>query len=404
MLKKKTKVMVLLLAIILIISTISFATEDTAVVTSDTEGTAIEETSETDEDATAVEEATTEETEDDDTTEIRDGDLYVFDDEINMDQLVDGNVYLFGNNINVTGKVNGNLYAVGNNVTFSEDAYVVQAIYVLANSLTMNGCANDLYAAATTVDMSYDSFMIRDLRVAATTFNFNGGVGRDAFVYANTFNFSTTDGDDAIVYGNLTYTASNELSLSTDYVQGEITYTKYAVQEGESIQDIIKNDVISACRAIIYALVVLVLCVWLAPKFLEKVSSYVTPADGAKAFGIGILTYVVAIIAVLGLLFTVVGTYLGFAIAGLLVLLASISTAIVGIAITYKLKEKFAYKQTYLTYLTLIGVMIVIYLVGLIPYIGAIVGFILNAMGLGITVNYLITKGKVKKEENKESK
>jgi hypothetical protein len=406
MLKKKTKVMVLLLAIILIISTVSFATEDTAVVTSDTEGTAIVETEEatdSETESTEVDETATDtdEDEDDTTTEIRNEDLYIFDDEINMDQLVDGNVYLVGNTINVTGKVNGNLFAIGNNVTFSEDAYVVQGIYVLANTLTMNGCANDLYAAATTVDMSYDSFMIRDLKVAATTFNFYGGVGRDAVVYANTFNFSTEEGNDAIVYGNLTYTASNELDVTSDYVQGTITYTKQEVQEEESTGDIILDKVIDACRAIIYAIVVLLLCVWLAPKFLAKTSSNITPANLAKSFGIGILTYVIACVAVFGLLFTVVGVPLAVAIAVLTLLVWSISTAVAGIAITYKLKEKFAYKKAYLTYLTLAGVILVIYVIGLIPYLGAIVGCVLNAAGLGIIVNYLFTKNKANKEENK---
>jgi hypothetical protein len=406
MLKNKTKFMVLILAILLIVSTVSFATEDTvtstlpgdnaktsedtAVVTSDTEGTAIEED-------TATE---TEETTDDTTTEIRNEDLYIFDDEINMDQLVDGNVYLFGNNINVTGKVNGNLYAFGNNVSFSAESYVVQAIYVMANELTIDGCANDLYAAANTVSMSYDSFMIRDLRVAANTFNFNGGVGRDAFVYANTFNFSTTEGDDAIVYGNLTYTSSNELELTTDYVQGDIKYTKQVIQE-ESVGDIVADKILSACKAIIYAIVVLLLCVWLAPKFLEKASSYITTSNCAKAFGIGVLTFVVAVLAVFGLLFTVVGVPLGFAIFALLALLMSISTAITGIAVSYKLKEKFAYKKAYLTYLTLAGVILVIYVIGLIPYIGTIINCVINAIGLGIVVNYLFTKNKVSKEENK---
>jgi hypothetical protein len=418
MLKKKTKLMVLVLAILLIISTISFATEDTTtstlpgdnaktaetseegepVVTSETEeGTAVV-TSE--EDETAVDE-TTESTDDDTTDEIRNKDLYVFDDDINMDQLVDGNVYLFGNNINVTGKVNGNLFAVGNNVTFSEDSYVVQAIYVAANQLTINGCANDLYAVANYVSMSYNSFMIRDLKVAATTFDFNGGVGRDASVYANTFNFSTTEGDDAIVYGNLTYSSSNEISVSSDYVQGDITYSKIDVSEGEDIGSVIADKLISALGVIIYAVVVLVLCMWLAPKFLEKVSSYITPAKCAKSFGIGILTVVVAVIAFFGLLFIQIGVPMGIAIIVLLALLMSISTAITGISISYKLKEKFAYKQTSYLVLTFIGIMIVFYLIGLIPYIGALVSFVINAIGLGIIVNYLINKNKVVKEENK---
>lgn len=232
MLKNKTKFVVILLAFLLVVSTFSFAT-DTPVTTS-VEGEVtstlpgdntrtvepISETNTTTDTTTETQtEATTE-------SEIYNGDLYIFDDNIEMNQLVDGNVFLFGNNINVTGKVNGSLYAFCDTITFSEESYVVQSIYAIANQLTLNGCANDLYACAKKIDMSYNSFMIRDLRVIANTFNFNGGVGRDAFVEADNFNFVTTENSAAIVYGNLTYSSDNELTLTTELVQGTINYSK----------------------------------------------------------------------------------------------------------------------------------------------------------------------------------
>ena len=107
MLKNKTKFIVLLLAFLLVISTFSFAT-DTAVTTS-AEGSV---TSTLPGDNAKVEATPTseDETPTTQTPEIYNGDLYVFDNDIEMDQLVDGNVFLFGNNINVTGKVNGSLY------------------------------------------------------------------------------------------------------------------------------------------------------------------------------------------------------------------------------------------------------------------------------------------------------
>ncbi len=394
MLKNKTKIMVLLLAFLLMFSTFCFATEGEPTPTSEETNTI---TSTAPGDNARVEEGT----EPEPTPEIYSGDLYVFDNNIEMDQLVDGNVFLFGDHINVTGKVNGSLYACGNNVTFAKDSYVVQSIYVMANTVTLNGNANDLYAFARKVDMSYDSFMIRDLKVFADTFNFNGGVGRDAFVEANNFNFSNSTDKSAIVYGNLTYSASKELSLSNELVQGEVHYQK-ALDSKESVTEVILEKVISACNAILYTLVVFLLCLWLAPKFLNNTSSTITVSNIFRSFGIGLLTILLASMVSIGLLFTFIGIPLGFAIAALLVLLLSISGAISSICITYKLKEKFAYSKKYLTYLTLIGVVVAIWALSLIPYVGWVISFVVKMFGLGTIIYYLLTNKKSNNIAEKE--
>lgn len=386
MLKRKTKIIVLLLAFLLVVSTFSFAT-DTAVPTSE-EGNV---TSTLPGDNAKVENQTDTSA---NTEEIYNGDLYIFDDNIEMNQLVDGNVYLFGKNINVTGKVNGSLYAFGYDVAFGEESYIVQSIYVMANNLTLDGSANDLYAIANKVDMSYDSFMIRDLRVAAETFNFNGGVGRDAFVTAKEFNFDMEEGNSAIVYGNLTYSSSNELSLSSNLVQGTIEYKK-TLEDEESVGEIILDKVINICATLLYVLAIFFLSLWLAPKFVAKISNYSNkPIEAAKSFGIGLLATIIAVVVGFILIFTVVGLPIGFAIIALLVLLLSISTAITCTSITYTLKEKFNYSKNYYTYLTLIGLVIVIWALKLIPYFGALVSFVVKMFGLGVILYYLLTKNK----------
>lgn len=419
MLKTKSKFMVLLFAFVLIISTFSFATEGEPVVTS-MEGAPVVTSEDGNANVTSTvpgdnarttegEVPTTGTQNPDEPTEddIYNGDLYVFDNNIEMDKLVDGNVFLFGRNINVTGKVNGSLYAFGETVTVSKDAYVIQSMYIAANQLNLNGCANDLYAFANKVDMSYDSFMLRDLRVCAETFNFNGGCGRDAFISANHFNFATVDGNSAIVYGNLTYSAPEELSLTSELVQGEVKYQK-DFSEGTSVTDLVIEKVVSVCAIVLYTFVVFFLCLWLAPKFLKTTSTYLEPVTCAKSFGIGLLTVVVAVLVSMILLFTIVGMPLSLAIAALLVLLISIATAITSICITYKLKEKFAYAKNYMTYLTLAGVVIVIWALELIPYVGMIVGIIVKMFGLGVMVHYLFTQNKPtikgKTETKKEDK
>ena len=396
--------MVLLFAFVVIFSTFSFATEGEPVVTSD-EGnanvtsTAPGNNARTEGDATNTVTPSDEPTEED----IHNGDLYLVGNDIEMDKLVDGNVYLLGRNINITGKVNGCLYVCGETVTVSKDAYVIQSMYIAANQVNLNGCANDLYAFANKVDMSFDSFMLRDLRVYADTFNFNGGCGRDAFVAANHFNFVTTDGNAALVYGNLTYSAPEELALTNELVQGEIKYQK-DFSGNSSVMDMVIEKVVGVCAILLYAFVVFFLCLWLAPKFLKTTSTYLEPVTCAKSLGIGLLATIVTGLVSIILLFTIVGIPLSIAIVLLLVLLLSVATAVSSICITYKLKEKFAYEKNYLTYLTLAGVVIAIWALELIPYVGTFISIVVKMFGLGVVVNYLFTQNKPEKKEKTETK
>lgn len=402
--KTKSKFMVLLFAFVVIFSTFSFATEGEPVVTSD-EGnanvtsTAPGNNARTEGDATNTVTPSDEPTEED----IHNGDLYLVGNDIEMDKLVDGNVYLLGRNINITGKVNGCLYVCGETVTVSKDAYVIQSMYIAANQVNLNGCANDLYAFANKVDMSFDSFMLRDLRVYADTFNFNGGCGRDAFVAANHFNFVTTDGNAALVYGNLTYSAPEELALTNELVQGEIKYQK-DFSGNSSVMDMVIEKVVGVCAILLYAFVVFFLCLWLAPKFLKTTSTYLEPVTCAKSLGIGLLATIVTGLVSIILLFTIVGIPLSIAIVLLLVLLLSVATAVSSICITYKLKEKFAYEKNYLTYLTLAGVVIAIWALELIPYVGTFISIVVKMFGLGVVVNYLFTQNKPEKKEKTETK
>ena len=244
--------------------------------------------------------------------------------------------------------------------------------------------------------MSADSFVQRDLRVVADTLNFSSGVGRNAFVYVNTFNFMKES--DAIVYGDLTYTASRELELSQELVQGNISYKPDMENEQNSVSEVILDKAIELCSSLLYVAIVFVLAILLAPKFMEKASTYITPATSAKSFGIGILATIMAVVISLVLLFSVIGIPVSFAIIALLVLLLSIATAVTSICITYRLKEKFAYSKDCLTYLTLAGVVIVIWVLKLIPYVGGVVSFVIKMIGLGIIVSYLLQKNKSNKE------
>ncbi len=382
MLKMKSKFIALFITILLVLSTTVFASDADIMPISEETNTV---------DTNTV---TSDEQETEPMPEIRNDDLYIFDNNIDMDQLVDGNVFLFGKNITVSGSVNGSLYAFGDNITFTTDAYIVQSIYAVGNHITLDGYATDFYLAATTLDITQNGFAVRDLKALAGTFNFNGGVGRNANVTCNTFNFNTSEDAPAIVYGDLNYSSANELSLSEDYVQGEISYTPHIEQENgnSTVWDMILQKVINFCNVLLLAIVVFLLFLWIAPKFVEVSGKYIGIKKSLISFGIGILSTIIACVLIIVLLFSTVGMPLSLILLGLLILGLLIANSVVCISITYKLKEKFKYNKNYLTYIIFIISVLVIWLLEQIPYVGFVISIIVNFLGLGIILHYLFTK------------
>ena len=99
MLKKKSKILLIVLSIILLFSSVCLATEasvDNTIVTTSEENSAVETTSENgDNDNHTSTEAT---------ANWVNSDLYLSDDEVVIDNVVDGNVFIAANEVKITGE------------------------------------------------------------------------------------------------------------------------------------------------------------------------------------------------------------------------------------------------------------------------------------------------------------
>lgn len=389
MLKNKSKILVGIFVILLLISTFSFAT-DTPVTTSldggNTVSTVPGDNAKTEEVLDSNNSANTT-----DTINMHNGDLYLFGNNLVMDQLVDGNVYIFGANVEITGKVNGNLFVMANKVTFQKGSYVVQAIYSCANEMIFNGSCTDLYTAGNNVTIGYDALMLRDMKVAASTLNFSGGVGRNADVFAKAFTFNTEENSAGLVYGNLNYASESELNLSTSYVQGNINYTKSTAFNTQNVQDTIYHYIINFFKVLLLTLVIYLLTLVIAPKFIEKASSYVS-SKLAPAIGIGILITLFAPLVSLMLMFIPVTTSIAFSLLGLWGLFIAIALPITSIVITSKLKEKFNFTKTYQVLLSLAVTLLILWLLSQIPYLGLLVSILVVSTSFGIIFMHLFMK------------
>lgn len=403
MLKKKSKLLTLLVIAILLLSTLCFATDETATPTSEEGIMPISEDGSTPVDGNTITEGTTPSVNQEN---IHNNNLTIFDNDVKMDKLVDGNVYLFGNNIEVSGQVNGNLFAFGNNVTFTDQAYIINSVYVCANTLDFRGLCSDLNVFANKVTIPYSQescFIFRDLNVCASSFSFAGGVGRNANVYANTFNFSKEENASGLVYGNLTYFSTNELELSEPLVEGTVKYSKIDESIKElSTKEIIINNLISLGSTLLSVIVVYLLALLVAPKFAKKSNAKLL--NILPALGIGLLSMFAVVVLFVILMYTTIGVPLGFAMLGAYILLFAISFSIFALYVTNAIKplidSKIKIDTNWKFAILLLLVALFMWILQQVPYIKVFVTLIIIIGGVGLF--FMNIFGNLKKEKTSD--
>lgn len=332
--------------------------------------------------------------------EIHTGDLYVFDNNIVMDKYVDGNVFLFGNNIEITGRVNGNLFVFGNTVSFDE-SIVRYSIFACANSVYYNGgCGTssdygNLYVAASNFKSTYDSYITGDVKCVASSVILKSAVYRDVDLISSNISFG--EGKDiSAIYGNLNYTANREVTIPEGVLLGNGTVNYTATYNTKSITEIL----IGFGTCIVLALAIYIILNKLTQKFVEKVNdNKFSVISLLKAFGIGLATIVIVSIFIVILAGTMVGISLAVILALLFAILCIIALPMLTIKITNSLKPALRIEKTSLFYLVIVLVSIILHGITLIPFVGGILGLIINITSIGLIVTTYLPHKELTDEE-----
>jgi len=329
--------------------------------------------------------------------ETHEGDLYIFDNNITMDKYVDGNVFLFGNNIEITGRVNGNLFVFGNNVKFNE-SIVRYSIFACANSVYYNGgCGTssdygNLYVAASKFETTYNSYVTGDINSVASSIILKSAIYIDVDLICDNVNFG--EGQDVpIIYGDLNYTSNKEVIIPEGVITGNGTVN---FSSNYNIEDIL----IGFGTCIVTALALYIILNKLNPKFIDKVNnSKFSVIAILKAFGIGLATFAIVLVFIVLLAGTMVGISLAVILALLFAMLYIIATPILTIKITNTLKPVLKMEKTFVFYLVIVLVSIILHGITLIPYVGGILGLIVNITSIGLIVTIYLSHKELTAEE-----
>lgn len=318
-------------------------------------------------------------------------DVYLTGKDITIDYVVDGNVYIFADTVTINSQIGGDAFIFAKKVIVNEQGYIFSNLFTVSDSVEIKGVIYDIYALSNTITIS-KGYVYRDIKAICNTLNINGTIGRNVFIQCPNINFNTDENSNGIIYGNLNYSSKSEISIPGNVVTGEVNYSKTRGQTN-SIQSIL----LSLGSFITTTLIIWLLCLWLAPKFLKNTNSYI----GIKSLailGYGLLALIsIPIVCVILILLQLTSafsllllTLYGFIIA----ISSSLFTIIANNYICSKLnKDK---------NLVILGMLIIsstiIWAITKIPYIGGIISFVIALSGLGLLVNYII---KIIKEKRK---
>lgn len=414
MLKKKIGMIVLILITVIALTLPVVRAAETDINTSENQVNSTEENAtdtnvSTENEATTSDDAvTTEEAATSTESNFRQSDVYLTGDDITIDYIIDGNLFVFADTVTINSQIGGDAFIFANTVTVGNQGYVFSNLFTVASTVDVQGVVYDLYALSN--DVTITGYVYRDIRVSSNNLNIYGTVGRNAYVSCNNMNFSkdgtneteetTTTSSQGMINGNLKYSSSNEITIPEGVVTGETTYTQATNNSSRTIQ----SYLISLGTIIATAILVWLICLWLAPKFVKK-ENLIDKKNILPEIGLGILTPIVLILVSIVLILLGITSSFGLLLLAISFILIGLSTSIFIIAINNLICNKLKIQKNIGNFGMLIVTAAVLWLIGLIPYVGRLVGIIAIIIGLGILVYYLIKKEKSNKDEKvKETK
>lgn len=328
-------------------------------------------------------------------------DVYLTGDDVKVDYIVDGNLFILANTVTISSQIGGDAFICAKTINVEKEGYIYSNLFAAANEVNISGVVYDLYSSANTLNIN--GYVYRDIRTSSDTLNFSGVIGRNAYVYSKNIEISSnSDGQSSVtnkatIYGDLNYSSSSEASIPEGTVTGSVNYSPVTTSTKSKS---ISSYILALGRFIVTVLVIWLLYLWLAPKFLENTGALLSKKL-LPVIGSGILTPIIFVIAFVLLL--ILGLTSNIAIIGtmLFAILLMISTSTFVIAVNNLVCKKFNISKNTTTFGVLIITSAVIWLLELIPVVGSILNFVIMIIGLGILVTAIIPE---KEKSNKNSK
>jgi hypothetical protein len=293
-----------------------------------------------------------------------DGDLMIAGGQIKINSNIGGNVYVGGGQIEIGGVINGNLLVAGGTITIS--GKVLKNVIVGGGQIIIDNKAD------------IGGYVLAGGRKVDLLGNFAGPVkigARDLMV-----------GEKAVINGNLEADVVSADVAQTSKIVGEKKIQIHEIKQSEKQTNLLYKFALG--RAIFSFLSKLVLVLILVKLFGQKIINIDTKKSFWSNLGWGLIVLVVTPFLMLMLLITVIGIPLSGIILSLYLLFLTLSGIVTSIIVGNYVSQKGYIKTKNLYFQGFIGLLLLT-LLGLIPFVGGLVKIIILLFGLGIIFNGL---------------
>lgn len=323
-------------------------------------------------------------------------DVYLAGESVTIDYIVDGNLFVCAETVTINSQIGGDAFIFAKNVIIAEEGYVFSNLFTISENIEIKGVVYDVYAISKTINIS-KGYVYRDMKISCDTLNVNGVIGRNAFVGCSNINFNTDGESNGIIYGDLNYTASSEFSIPENVVSGTTNYTPLKLSAEKSIQSIVFDYIWSIGTFIAFVLIIWLICLGIAPKFLNNTNNYVGKKT-LSVLGYGLLTLIVVPIACVILILLRLTSAFSLFLLALYILALIISKCLFTITANNYLCSKLKIDKNIGIFGMLIVSGIIIKVLAMLPYVGGYISFIITVLGLGILIISILPKRTAKSD------
>ncbi len=332
--------------------------------------------------------------------ESKDNDVFYLEGkDVTIDYEVNGNAFIIANSVTINSPINGDVFVCANDIIIGENGDIYNNLFSISENLTITGnVVSSVYSIATTTKVN--GYIYNDLNLISEDVTIVGEVGRNASISCSQLKFEDeiTPPNTSIISGDLNYSAKEEISIPEGTVDGKTTFNQITENTDFDMQTIL----MSLGTLVATTIILWLLCLWLAPKFLNKAPSLVSTKKILHTIGLGILTPIASIFLIVLLLLLGLTTTVSILLLFLVCILFVISSSIFVIAINGVICDKLKIEKTLGIFGMLVASSAVYYLIGLIPFVGGLIKIIAFILGLGTLISSIVLKEK-KKEIQTES-
>lgn len=320
---------------------------------------------------------------------------------ISLTEDLKGDVYLAGGTVNIDAVIDGDLIVAGGTVILNGE--VTEDLRIVGGTLVLNGSiGQDVTAAGGTINFTSDSQVDGSVIAAGGNINYNGQITGNLLTRAGQASLAGLFGQN-IRLGSGSFEVAPEASIGGDLVaqyeetssvsaeaqiigetQVEKTqYTERAERAKTRFGGLAKGfSVAGAITTLAMSLASGLVILLLFPKFSQKLAQSIIDQPFAT-MGWGFLKLVVTPIVLVLLLMSLIGMPLAGIVFLLYLLSFFVANWIASLAVGQRLAKEVEVKFMDNPYWQFTVGLVLIKLVGLIPFIGDLVKFALFLMGLG---------------------